>query len=79
MEVKVGMIIGKWKSSLCKFSSLSNPTLVANALNGRPSVRFNFIQKHFMNTKTMNGYTGSKAGTGVMVLKKYSSQSEEVF
>lgn len=59
--------------------SLSSPTLITNALNGKPSVRFNFTQKHFMNTKTMTGYTGSKAGTGVMVLKKYSSQSEEVY
>jgi len=60
-------------------SSLSNPSLITNALNGKPSIRFNSAQKHFMNTKIMNSYTGAKAGTGLMVLKKYSTQSEEVF
>ncbi len=80
MEVKVWTdYSGNGNHLYASSNSLSNPTLVTNALNGRPSVRFSSIQKHFMNTKTMSGYTGAKAGTGIMVLKKNSSQSEEVF
>ncbi|MBK7053688.1 MAG: chitobiase/beta-hexosaminidase C-terminal domain-containing protein [Leptospiraceae bacterium] len=80
MEVKVwNDFSGSGNHLYTSSISSSNPTLVANALNGKPSVRFNSNQKQFMNTRTMNGYTGAKTGTGVMVLKKYSSQSEEVY
>ncbi len=79
MEVKVWSdYSGNGNHLYPSANSLSNPTLVTNALNGKPSVRFSSSQKQFMNTKTMTSYTGSRAGTGIMVLKKYTSQSEEV-
>lgn len=80
MEVKVWTdYSGNGNHLYPSSTSLSNPVLITNALNGKPSVRLNSSQKQYMNTKTMSSYTGTKAGAGLMVIKKYSAQSEEVY
>ncbi|HMV41480.1 MAG TPA: chitobiase/beta-hexosaminidase C-terminal domain-containing protein [Leptospiraceae bacterium] len=57
----------------------SSPTIVANALNGKAAVRLTSTQKQFFNSRSATGYIGSKAGVGAMVLRKYSSQTDEVY
>ncbi|MBK6605188.1 MAG: hypothetical protein IPG24_06790 [Leptospiraceae bacterium] len=62
MEVKVwNDFSGSGNHLYTSSISSSNPTLVANALNGKPLCAL-LIQnkKQFMNTRTMNGYTGAK-------------------
>lgn len=59
--------------------STNNPSIIASALNTRPSVRLNSAQRQFFSTKAANGYLGSKAGVGAMVVRKYSSQADEVY